>query len=402
MKKIFFAFAMLIGSITANAAEIKLANTSFDVVAGGTVVIPIQLDLTAAEDGLYKTFQLDAVLSNSNFSLSKVTMAAERKSAAVAGDQYLEQIAGKTFGIVGMKNAAVIVGTSGDFLYLTISAASATSGDVCTVTFSKAKGGDVLGVETDATISTTSITINVVDYVTIDENVAFTPIAGTYDAHLVRTFESGKYYTVCLPFAMTAAKRKAAWGSAMEAYTFASAEVGLTAAEDGLASLELKFTKLGNLAGFVANTPYIIKTSAAATDPEFASVAFAEGATVTTYNDAALTGTNIKFIGTYTPNTVVPENCLYLKGDKMYKSAGATKMLGTRAYFDISELYTFANDNGLNIDVKMNLDGFETAIGEIDADVKAEGWFDLNGRKLAQKPATKGVYINNGKKVVVK
>lgn len=401
MKKIFFAFAMLIGSITANAAEIKLAKTSFDVVAGGTVVIPIQLDLTAAEDGLYKTFQLDGVLSNSKFSLSKVTMAAERKSAAVAGDQYLEQCGSKTFGIVGMKNAAVIVGTSGDFLYLTINAGSATAGDVCALTLSNAKGGDIAGVETDATCNLTA-TINVVNYVTVDENADFAPVTGTYDAKLVRSFESGKYYTVCLPFGMTAAKRKAAWGSAMEAYTFASAEIGLTPAEDGLASLELKFTKLGNLAGFNANTPYIIKTSAAATDPEFASVAFAEGATVTTYNDAALTGTNIKFIGTYTPNTVVPENCLYLKGDKLYKSAGATKMLGTRAYFDISELYTFANDNGLNIDVKMNLDGFETAIGEIDADVKAEGWFDLNGRKLAQKPATKGVYINNGKKVVVK
>ena len=188
----------------------------------------------------------------------------------------------------------------------------------------------------------------------------------------------------------------------MEVYTFASATVGLTPAEDGLQSLELKFTKLGNLAGMVANTPYIVKTSQAATNPEFTAVTFAEGTAETTYNDAALTGCNIKFIGTYTPNTVVPENCLYMKSDKLYKSTGGTKMKGTRAYFDIAELYTFAADNGLDIDVKMFLDGVETGIGEIDADVNVEGWYDLNGRKFTQKPATKGVYINNGKKVVVK
>jgi hypothetical protein len=29
-------------------------------------------------------------------------------------------------------------------------------------------------------------------------------------------------------------------------------------------------------------------------------------------------------------------------------------------------------------------------------------WYDLNGRKLDGKPTKKGVYIQNGKKVVVK
>ena len=31
-----------------------------------------------------------------------------------------------------------------------------------------------------------------------------------------------------------------------------------------------------------------------------------------------------------------------------------------------------------------------------------EGWYDLNGRKLSKKPTTKGIYIKNGKKVVIK
>ena len=50
-------------------------------------------------------------------------------------------------------------------------------------------------------------------------------------------------------------------------------------------------------------------------------------------------------------------------------------------------------------------DGSTTAISAIDADgvaVKAEGWYTINGMKLEGMPTEKGIYIQNGKKVVVK
>ena len=50
-------------------------------------------------------------------------------------------------------------------------------------------------------------------------------------------------------------------------------------------------------------------------------------------------------------------------------------------------------------------DGTVTAISNINAEgvaVPAEGWYTLNGVKLQGVPTEKGVYINNGKKVVVK
>ena len=34
--------------------------------------------------------------------------------------------------------------------------------------------------------------------------------------------------------------------------------------------------------------------------------------------------------------------------------------------------------------------------------INGETWYDLNGRRLQSKPSRKGVYIMNGKKVVVK
>ena len=51
--------------------------------------------------------------------------------------------------------------------------------------------------------------------------------------------------------------------------------------------------------------------------------------------------------------------------------------------------------------------GETTAIGTIDMrtggfDFDADGWYDMNGRRLSGKPSQKGVYINNGKMVIVK
>ena len=54
---------------------------------------------------------------------------------------------------------------------------------------------------------------------------------------------------------------------------------------------------------------------------------------------------------------------------------------------------------------RMNVGG-ETGIISIDngrwtMDNEAGAWYDLSGRKLDGKPAQKGVYINNGRKVII-
>ena len=40
--------------------------------------------------------------------------------------------------------------------------------------------------------------------------------------------------------------------------------------------------------------------------------------------------------------------------------------------------------------------------GERVEEPKSEGWYDLSGRKLSEKPTVKGMYINNGKKVLIR
>ena len=49
--------------------------------------------------------------------------------------------------------------------------------------------------------------------------------------------------------------------------------------------------------------------------------------------------------------------------------------------------------------------GGTTAIGTLDTEtgeIDFSGWYDMSGHKLSGKPTKKGIYINNGKKVVIK
>ena len=72
------------------------------------------------------------------------------------------------------------------------------------------------------------------------------------------------------------------------------------------------------------------------------------------------------------------------------------------------EAYTIHEGNGPApqfIPVAGFTDGEVTGIEDVRSlmsDDSGENWYDLNGRKLLQKPIKKGVYLNNGLKVVIK
>ena len=53
----------------------------------------------------------------------------------------------------------------------------------------------------------------------------------------------------------------------------------------------------------------------------------------------------------------------------------------------------------------MNFGGEETRIITIEnGRVKSENesWISIDGRKLSDKPKAKGIYVNNGRKIVIK
>ncbi|MBR4481968.1 MAG: hypothetical protein IKO86_08705, partial [Prevotella sp.] len=89
--------------------------------------------------------------------------------------------------------------------------------------------------------------------------------------------------------------------------------------------------------------------------------------------------------------------------NKLYFPKSGAKINSCRAYFelngfemvDVAQARMFVGDSNA------------TGIISIDKDNKiivneSEGWYSLDGRKLSGKPTNKGVYIQNGRKVVIK
>jgi len=183
-----------------------------------------------------------------------------------------------------------------------------------------------------------------------------------------RTTASGKYGTICLPYAAT-----------VEGATVYSAEVNAEKTAVTLTAIE------GNL---VAGTPYIYKATANAQTFTFA------GAPVATPVAAA------PLVGVFTETAVpVSSYVMQTKDDvqKFYQVA-ESKQPTLSAY----KAYLTIQDGAVIPGVKaLTIGGEETAIQAIEALTSGEAKiYDLNGRQL--KSLQKGINIVNGVKVLVK
>jgi len=82
-----------------------------------------------------------------------------------------------------------------------------------------------------------------------------------------------------------------------------------------------------------------------------------------------------------------------------YTVADGSTLAAGRAYLPLltNQLPTSAPNLTIRFD-----DGDATSIDEMEADNAAAIWHDLSGRTLDKQPTAKGVYIVNGKKIIVK
>jgi hypothetical protein len=102
---------------------------------------------------------------------------------------------------------------------------------------------------------------------------------------------------------------------------------------------------------------------------------------------------NVTIVGTMT-SVVVPNGSFYINGNSVVQSAGTDAMNGFRTYI------TAAGEN--NVKCVINVFNNATAISGIDASAKTGDGriYNIQGQKV--KKASKGVYIKNGKKILVK
>ena len=118
--------------------------------------------------------------------------------------------------------------------------------------------------------------------------------------------------------------------------------------------------------------------------------------------------TSITFQGTYKQLSFEEDDNTKLflgEGNTLYYPESGATIGAQRAYFQFTGLTAGELANGVRALVlnfgEDTTTGIISTTGDTDLTDK-EGWYTLSGMKLEGKPTTKGLYINNGKKVIIK
>lgn len=203
------------------------------------------------------------------------------------------------------------------------------------------------------------------------------------DVQLKRSLTPTQWNTFCVPFAISEDVIAEKFGAGTLVYTFGSMN--------------------GNVMNFTASTtieagkPYIVKPTKEVVDPTFTGVNIEA-------NDPVKSGENGFFMqGTYGAKTDLLDdgtNLFLGEGNKFYKPAkGSTKMKGMRAFFIVPQGTNFAA-------LRANIDGATTAIDELTTVVEQptdNRIYNLQGQFVGTSfEGLHGVYVQNGKKVLVK
>ena len=213
-------------------------------------------------------------------------------------------------------------------------------------------------------------------------------------------YTDGDWNTLCLPFGVddfTGTPLEGATVKTLESTSFTDGTLTMTFSDDQTA--------------IEAGVPYIVKWTSGTdiVNPVFTGV--------TISNTAANVSTQyVDFVGTYSPTII------YESGDKhnLYLGSGNTLYYPTtegftvnacRAYFQLKNGLTAGDPSSSEAPVRAFVldfgDGEETAIRSLTPDASptgkgSDGWYTLDGRRLSAKPSASGIYINNGRKVVIK
>ncbi len=232
----------------------------------------------------------------------------------------------------------------------------------------------------------------------------------TYDATLAgRTlYKDGAWNTLCLPFTVSD-------GDDTDGVTFSGTPLeGATVMTLGDASfsggtLTLDFEDATTIE---AGKPYIVKWEADAdyvddddhnlVEPTFTGVVF-DNAT------AGIETDYVDFVGTMSPVTLEAgdRESLYLSATStLYYPDADVPINSFRAYFQLKGGITAGDLEGEVNAFVLHFGGESTAIKRISdksgRSVKSDQWFTLDGRRLNAMPTTKGIYIQNGHKIVIK
>ena len=201
-----------------------------------------------------------------------------------------------------------------------------------------------------------------------------------YDVTLTHTLQTGGWNTFCAPFSTAT---PSGW---------TVKELNSSAFDSSTGELTLNF---GNAASIEAGKPYLVKVDANVENPTFDGVTVSNTTTMTEK-------TAVDFVPVMNPTNLTggDKTVLFVTGgNKLTYPSADGNINGFRAYFQLKgEAKAQARA------FRMSFDDDATGIVTVLTDelTTASGIYTLDGRRLQGQPAGKGVYIVNGKKIVVK
>jgi hypothetical protein len=231
-----------------------------------------------------------------------------------------------------------------------------------------------------------------------DENTMEIPQAAYHiNAIINRSLAANKWSTICLPFTMSEAQTKAAFGDDVEIADF----TGYEAEKDADNSVVKLVVNFNDVTKMEANHPYIIKVKNDISQFTVDGVDVTPADNPMTVYDNGETGDQQEiygsFIGTYVADTYIPNNCLFINNNKFWYSAGMSKLKAFRAYFDFKDVLADVDEQNESR-IIFSFENETTGIKEINENtLTKDKYFDLQGRQI--KRPTKGIYVVNGKKI---
>ena len=220
--------------------------------------------------------------------------------------------------------------------------------------------------------------------VVLDETSTTAPdVANGVDVRVKRTINAGEWSTICLPFAMSQAQCQAAFGSDVEIGDF----TGCTVVDDNVS------VNFSNVTAMEANHPYIIKVSSAVSEFTVDGVDIAADNAEVKVNKSGRKYN--RFIGNYENGTELEDGFLFLNANKFYFSNGSTKIKAFRGYFNLETADAYYEESRRIVLNFGDATGIETIVKD-----EADKVFNLSGQQV--KAPAKGVFVKNGKKIIVK
>lgn len=227
----------------------------------------------------------------------------------------------------------------------------------------------------------------------------------------LRSFTADKPSTVCLPYAYATASAGGTF------YTF----TGISKPASEYIADMTEYTG----ANLVANTPYLFKASATGSVNFGGTYAIPADLTAGTTTSGDWT-----FVGTYTEEKwdTAPTGIYGFSAQNVGETISQGEFVKVGAYVRVKPMRCYlkyknggedyagaramtratAADEPLPETIKVRLigaNGEVTAIGTLHTqtgEVVLDGWYTLDGTRLSGQPTRKGIYVNNGKKVIIK